>query len=149
MQALTQTHLEDKNIAAPGIHPPSRILLLDDNVQFCELIKEFIELKSSYQIVTVHNGVDGVRKIMAEDFDMIACDMMMPRLSGDMFYRAVQRVRPNLCERFVFITGNHTNPSVLDFINEANGLMLSKPFPMHDLLDLFGFVKLRSLIRSS
>ena len=141
---------EEDQCAPPPEQPTKkRILLLDDDVQLCETIKGFIEFKSSHQVVSAHNGVEGVRQVIAGDFDLIACDMMMPRLSGDMFYRAVQRVRPYLCERFVFITGNHMNDRVADFINEIGGVMLSKPFPMEALLDALGFVTLRNLIRSA
>jgi CheY-like chemotaxis protein len=93
----------------------------------------------------VHNGVEGVREIIAGDFEVIVCDMMMPKLAGDMFYLAVERMRPYLCERFIFITGQQGNSKVLGFINKVGGLMLAKPFPMNDLLDLVGFVQLREL----
>ena len=39
-------------------------------------------------------GVEGVHEVLASEFDAILCDMQMPTLPGDMFYRAVERMRP-------------------------------------------------------
>lgn len=121
-----------------------RILLLEDDVQLSEIIREFL-ISYGYEVVSVFNGVEGIREIIAGDFWVIVCDMMMPKLAGDMFYLAVERMRPCLCERFIFITGQQGNPKVLGFINRVGGIMLTKPFPMNDLLDLVGFVQLREL----
>lgn len=133
-----------QTVAEPVQNHSKRILLLEDDAQLSEIIKEFLVMYG-YEIVSVHNGVEGVREIIAGDFEVIVCDMMMPKLAGDMFYLAVERMRPYLCERFIFITGQQGNSKVLNFINKVGGLMLTKPFPLNDLLDLIGFVQLREL----
>jgi DNA-binding response OmpR family regulator len=131
-------------VAESARNHAKRILLLEDDTQLSEIIREFLVMYN-YEVVSVQNGVEGVREIIAGDFDVIICDMMMPKLAGDMFYLAVERMRPYLCERFIFITGQQGNSKVLDFINKIAGIMLTKPFPMNDLLDLAGFVQLREL----
>src|ERR1700683_4966171 len=95
-----------------------KILLLEDDEDFRNIIKEFLELHL-YQVVTVRNGVEGVREIMASDFEVILCDMMMPTLPGDMFYLAVERMRPHLCDRFIFMTGYKGDGKVADFIKKV------------------------------
>jgi len=131
-------------VEEPSRNQKKRILLLEDDVQLSEIIKEFL-IMYGYEVVSVSNGVEGIREIIAGDFEVIVCDMMMPKLAGDMFYLAVERMRPFLCERFIFITGQQGNPKVLGFINKVGGIMLTKPFPMNDLIDLVGFVQLRDL----
>ena len=69
-----------------------KILLLEDDEDFRNIIKDFLE-SNFYNVVTAKNGVEGVREIMASDFEVILCDMMMPTLPGDMFYLAVERMR--------------------------------------------------------
>jgi CheY-like chemotaxis protein len=59
-----------------------------------------------YQVTNVPLGAEGVQQVLASDFDAIVCDMVMPNFPGDMFYLAVQRARPHLCQRFIFITGH-------------------------------------------
>jgi CheY-like chemotaxis protein len=129
-----------------GASKPPRILLLEDDREFQEILQECLET-NAYEVVAVPNGADGVREIMAhEDFDVIVCDMMMPSLPGDMFYLAVERMRPHLCNRFIFITGFNGNPKVSEFIARIKGTMLPKPFHVDDLLDLICFVRVRTEI---
>ncbi len=139
--------------AAPnplGLHGPKpitsgsqKILLLEDDPSFKEIIKDFLT-DSGFTVQAVQNGVEGVHEVLANDFEVILTDMMMPTLPGDMFYRAVERMRPHLCERFVFMTGHRGNGKVNDFIANVNGIILTKPFHVDDLLEMIAFVRLRS-----
>ena len=73
-----------------------RILLLEDDPDFKGILTDVLE-QNDYTVVAVQNGAEGVREVMKADFDAIICDMMMPGLPGDMFYLAVERMRPALC----------------------------------------------------
>jgi CheY-like chemotaxis protein len=54
------------------------ILLLDDDSDLADTLKLLLESRN-FVVTTVANGVDGLREIMSLDFDVIICDMMMPR----------------------------------------------------------------------
>ena len=120
-----------------------KILLLEDDEQFSDTLKTFLE-SHFFEVVAVRNGVEGVREVMAGDFEIIICDMMMPTLPGDMFYLAVERMRPHLCSRFIFITGLRGHPKINEFIKRVNGTILSKPFHVDDLLEIIGFLQVSS-----
>jgi DNA-binding NtrC family response regulator len=122
-----------------------KVLLLEDDPQFKDIMKEFLS-SHDFDVVAVQNGVEGVHEVLAHDFEVILCDMMMPTLPGDMFFRAVERMRPHLCDRFIFMTGHRGNPKVNDFIRTVNGTMLSKPFHVDDLLEMIAFVQVRSAV---
>jgi CheY-like chemotaxis protein len=112
---------------------PKLVLLLEDDVEFGEMLSVFLE-SHSFSVVRVTNGADGLRQIMANNFDIILCDMVMPNLPGDMFYLAVQRTKPHLCKRFIFMTGHQADPKWDGFIRKVCGIMLWKPFQLADLL---------------
>lgn len=122
-----------------------KILLLEDDPQFRDIMRDFLA-ESGYEVIAVQNGVEGVHEVLASDFEVILCDMMMPTLPGDMFYRAVERMRPHLCDRFIFMTGHRGNPKVSDFIRSVHGTMLAKPFQVEDLLELIAFVQVRMAV---
>ena len=111
-----------------------RVLLLDDDSVLREIITDFLA-ESGYKVVPVQNGGEGVREVLAGDFALVLCDFNMPSLAGDMFYRAVERIRPELCRRFVFMTGHRDDAKTNDFIAKVDGLVLWKPFPMNALLE--------------
>ncbi len=125
--------------------PRGTVLLLEDDSQFKEIMYDFLH-SHGYKVVSVQNGVEGVHEVLANDFEVILCDMMMPTLPGDMFFRAVERMRPHLCNRFIFMTGHRSNAKVTDFIRTVNGTILSKPFHVDDLLEMIAFVQVRTAV---
>ena len=117
----------------PRVGKTLRILMLEDDEQLAETLKSFLE-SNACKVTQVENGVEGLRRIMDEDFDLVLCDMVMPRFPGDKFYLAVERVKPALCRRFLFMTGHRAETQYETFIQEIGGLMLWKPFWPHELL---------------
>src|SRR5438067_3722352 len=115
------------------------ILLLDDDIDLADTLKHLLE-SHNFVVTTVKNGVEGLHEIMRLDFDLIMCDMMMPAMAGDMFYKAVERTKPHLCERFIFITGHADNPKVTEFLSKTDALALYKPVNAEDLLRTISFV---------
>jgi len=107
--------------------------MLEDDSQCAEMLRSFLE-SHSFQVTCVTNGADGVRQILDQDFDVLLCDLFMPHLPGDMFYMAVERTKPRLCARFLFITGYGANPKYEGFIRKVKAPVLLKPFPMSELL---------------
>ena len=111
-----------------------RILILEDDAALSLILKAALE-NQRYLVTVVSNGADGLKKILADDFTIILCDMVMPNFPGDMFYLAVERARPHLCKRFIFMTGHQGDRKIEQFIRRIRGLMLWKPFEMHVLFD--------------
>ena len=111
------------------------ILLLDDDIELADTLKALLESRN-FVVTTAGNGVEGLREIMDMDFDVIICDMVMPSLPGDMFYLAVQKTKPHLCDRFVFITGHSDNPRVDAFLKKTNGHVLIKPVLTDELVPM-------------
>jgi two-component system, NtrC family, sensor kinase len=116
--------------------PPDKrkILVLDDDKDFIFLLREFL-IEQHFEVIAVENGVEGVKQVMATDFDIILCDMAMPKLSGDMFYLAVERTKPHLCKRFIFMTGHSGDAKITEFIRRVRGLVLWKPFELYMLTE--------------
>jgi len=111
------------------------ILLVEDDPDLAVLLKDYLEAYF-YRVTSVANGVAGLKAILDSDFDVILCDVVMPKMAGDMFYYAVERVQPHLCERFIFITAHGESPRVLEFLNQVSEMVLMKPFHLDDLLEM-------------
>lgn len=118
------------------------VLVLEDDIFFNDIIRDFL-CENGYSVTVVHGGLEGVFEVQARDFDVIVCDMMMPGMPGDEFYRAVEEARPHLCERFVFMTGLGGNEEANEFIKSVNGCGILKPLPLDDLLETIRFVENR------
>ena len=107
-----------------------KVLLLEDRDDFREVLRDYL-VSCSYQVVSVNSGIEGLREIMTNGgFDLIICDMLMPRMGGEMFYWAVTRVRPATRDRFIFFTGHKNNPAIEFFFKRVNAKVLFKPFKL-------------------
>ncbi len=115
------------------------ILLLDDDQELADTLKALLE-QHNFVVTTVTNGAAGLREIMVFDFDVILCDMQMPHMRGDMFYLAVQKTKPHLCKRFIFVTAHKDDPRVSEFLQKINGEALFKPVSTEDLIRTISLV---------
>ncbi|MBM3821722.1 MAG: response regulator [Verrucomicrobia bacterium] len=110
-----------------------RVLVVDDDVELCLMYKELLACQG-YIPMTAPNGVEALRLIMKEDIDAVICDLMMPHMAGDMFYLAVERVKPHLCKRFVFVTAYEGHPNFEAFFKKINAIVLYKPVTLGRLM---------------
>src|SRR5450759_377746 len=58
-----------------------RILLADDDVELCEMLKEYLAAEG-FALVAAHDGETVLEKARGSAFDLIILDVMMPRKNG-------------------------------------------------------------------
>jgi len=116
-----------------------RVLLLEDDDDLAVTIRDLLSTRN-YLVDRVRNGAEGLKRILAEDYHAIVCDMVMPSFPGDMFYLAVERSKPHLCRRFVFTTGHRADQRIYKFLKEVKALVVWKPFQAHELFDAVDLV---------
>ena len=127
-EEIATLDVDVEEVAAP-VGPTLKVLLLEDRDDFREVLRDYL-VSCGYQVISVKSGVEGLREIMKQPFDLIICDMMMPQIGGEMFYWAVTRVRPAAGQRFIFFTGHKNNPPIEFFFQRVNATVLFKPFKM-------------------
>ena len=135
--------MPSQSASAPPELEIKSILLLDDDTELADTLKELLESRN-FVVTTVGNGGDGLREVLEVDFDVIICDMMMPGMPGDMFFLAVQKTKPALAKRFLFVTGHADNPKVDAFLKSIDALVLLKPVLVEDLLRMVSLVLQRT-----
>ncbi|MDD3345154.1 MAG: response regulator [Candidatus Omnitrophica bacterium] len=59
-----------------------KILIIDDEENFCNLVKKNVERTGEFEVCTATNGDDGVRMIKEIKPDLILLDIVMPGLDG-------------------------------------------------------------------
>ncbi len=59
----------------------AKILLIDDDVELCELLKEFLQ-SESFEVTIANDGRAGLERLSDEHPDLIVMDIMMPKLNG-------------------------------------------------------------------
>ena len=60
-----------------------KVLIVDDNKDFCELLKEFLSKRPEFKVVGVgHNGVEALDMLQSTKPDVLVLDIIMPHLDG-------------------------------------------------------------------
>lgn len=109
------------------------ILVVDDDQQLASAV-QWILADENYLVDVAHDGQEAWAKMLLGQYDVVVCDLMMPRVRGDEFYLKAKALRPELADRFVFITGFASNPGVNDFLTRIDLPYLVKPFPIEALI---------------
>lgn len=58
-----------------------KILMVDDDVDFCSAVKLLLESKA-YEVVLAHDGKEGLDRARIERPDLVILDVMMPKMNG-------------------------------------------------------------------
>jgi DNA-binding response OmpR family regulator len=58
-----------------------KVLVVDDDVDFCEATKLLLDSKG-YEVILAHDGKEGLEKVRAGRPDLVILDVMMPEMNG-------------------------------------------------------------------
>lgn len=112
----------------------SKIVLIEDNNEMRENIKEILEL-ADYTVFEAENGKKGVELIKSKLPDLILCDIMMPELDG---YGVLYMVSKNIKTAsipFIFLTAKTEKEDFRKGMNMGADDYITKPFDDTELLD--------------
>ena len=109
-----------------------RILVVDDERLVLQLLGEMLGA-DHHTVDTVGDGTQALERLRRTSYDLILSDVRMPYLDGPGLYRALERRLPDLCRRFVLMTGDVLSAEVQTFLEQTGVPGLSKPFDRSEL----------------
>jgi signal transduction histidine kinase len=110
--------------ASSGRIPTSRILVVDDEPLVARSLSRMLR---GHELVLASDGEAALWECLSRDFDLILCDVMMPRLDGVGFHAALAEHRPALARRIVFMTGGTFTPATREFLSQVPNALVEKP----------------------
>jgi DNA-binding response OmpR family regulator len=120
---------------ARTVHPEplKAILVVDDDQQLTSAL-QWILRDENYLVDVAFDGQEALLKVKVHEYDAVICDLMMPRVRGDEFYLQTKKLRPQLEDRFIFITGFAADSELKSFLDDNHLTHLAKPFPIKELI---------------
>ena len=109
------------------------LLVVDDMAQLASAVVDALR-DAGYVIDCAADGEEALAKVLALSFDLVICDLKMPRLDGKAFYRQLEAAAPALAARVIFVTGDVAGTDAEQFLKESGCRWLAKPFRLRDLL---------------
>jgi PAS domain S-box-containing protein len=125
--AITAKYLRPIGDEEHDFHAPKlRLLVIDDEVAIAMTLQDIL---LDYAVTVAVSARDALELFRSgRSFDAILCDLMMPDVTGPELYRAACRERPELANRFIFMTGGAFTEHARDFLEHTSCQTLSKPF---------------------
>lgn len=111
-----------------------RIFIVDDE----ETIRTFLYdlLSDTHEVRLFGSGLEVVKAMQSEDFDLCICDLRMPEMDGIEVYHWVCENMPEHSRDFIFITGDTYGPAAQAFLEKVHPKALFKPFKIDQILSL-------------
>ena len=135
-------------------HSPSsagRILVVEDEPTVARLIADVLE-DANFQVDVLLDGRQAIARASREQYDLIICDMKMPGLDGQHFYKTLQRAGIHLPKPFLFVTGDVVSSHMREFLEYSKTPHLAKPFRIEELSekvwDVLGHTAPRNTVAS-
>jgi len=72
-----------------------RLLIIDDDVELCALVRENIE-QESFEIEAVHDPEQGLRRITNGNYSLLILDVMLPRMNGFELLKKIRAIPSRL-----------------------------------------------------
>ena len=110
-----------------------RVLVVEDEPALAVAVSEAL-VDAGFAVDRAGDGEEGLTRLTEARYDLIVCDLKMPRIDGMQFYRAMAAATPALARRVIFVTGDVAGTDAERFLEETGCRWLSKPFRLGDLL---------------
>ena len=112
----------------------SKILVIEDEAAIRRvLIKIISEESDSYDVEEAENGLDGIEKIKDNDYDLVLCDIKMPKMDGVEVLEKAKKIQPEI--PFVMISGHGDLDTAVNTMSLGAFDYISKPPDLNRLLN--------------
>ncbi|MGC6525823.1 MAG: sigma-54-dependent transcriptional regulator [Flavobacteriaceae bacterium] len=112
----------------------SKILIIEDEEAIRRvLVKILTEENKDYQVSESEDGLAGIELIKASDFDLILCDIKMPKMDGVEVLEAVKKIKPEI--PIVMISGHGDLDTAVNTMRLGAYDYISKPPDLNRLLN--------------
>ncbi|MDN3593360.1 sigma-54-dependent transcriptional regulator [Zunongwangia endophytica] len=112
----------------------SKILLIEDEAAIRRvLVKILNEENKDYNVTEAEDGLAGMELIKKEDFDLVLCDIKMPKMDGVEVLEATNKIKPEI--PFLMISGHGDLDTAVQTMRMGAFDYISKPPDLNRLLN--------------
>jgi two-component system cell cycle sensor histidine kinase/response regulator CckA len=111
------------------------ILIVEDEAALASAMADALS-DVGYVTERAADGEEALARITDRRFDLVICDLKMPRLDGRAFHRRLSTIEPEMAKRVVFVSGEVDLGGSEEFFRESGCRWLAKPFRLADLLNV-------------
>jgi len=107
-----------------------RILIIEDDITIAEMVRDFLVIDGFDVFISI-DGADGYKKALAEKFDLILLDLMLPNMSG---YEICRNIRDEIDAPILMVTAKGGDADKIRGLGLGADDYISKPFSPTELV---------------
>lgn len=112
----------------------SKILIIEDEAAIRRVLRKIIsEENDAYQVAEAEDGLLGLEMIMKQDYDLVLCDIKMPKMDGVEVLEKVKKIKPEI--PMVMISGHGDLDTAVNTMRLGAFDYISKPPDLNRLLN--------------
>ncbi len=112
----------------------SKILIIEDEAAIRRVLTKILsEENKEYKLFEAEDGLEGIEKIKNEDFDLVLCDIKMPKMDGIEVLDAVKKIKPEI--PIIMISGHGDLDTAVQAMKMGAFDYISKPPDLNRLLN--------------
>jgi DNA-binding NtrC family response regulator len=111
----------------------SRILVVDDNEQFCQNVTDILEVRG-YEVVTAYDGFKALELVKRNGFGLVLMDVKMPVMDGVETFKKVKETAPGT--PVIMVTAFAVEDLIREALREGAFGSLKKPLDFDQLFEL-------------
>ncbi len=111
----------------------SKILVVDDNKEFCKNVTDILEMRG-YEVMTAHDGFQGLEMVKQDGFDLVLMDIRMPAMNGVETFKRLKEIAPET--RVIMVTAFAVEDLIREALREGAYGILNKPLDFDELFEL-------------
>ena len=112
----------------------SKILIIEDEAPIRRVLNKILSEESeTYLVQEAEDGLQGVEMVKNEDFDLILCDIKMPKMDGVEVLEAIKKMKPEI--PMVMISGHGDLDTAVNTMRLGAFDYISKPPDLNRLLN--------------
>lgn len=112
----------------------SKILIIEDESAIRRVLTKILsEENSTYEVSEAEDGLEGIELVKKDDYDLILCDIKMPKMDGVEVLEAVKKIKPEI--PIVMISGHGDLDTAVNTMRLGAFDYISKPPDLNRLLN--------------
>jgi signal transduction histidine kinase/CheY-like chemotaxis protein len=125
--------ITSRPITSPRVVAGAAVLLVEDESPLANAVMDALT-DEGYAADWAPDGEQALARVTERAYDVVICDLKMPKRDGIAFYKGLAESVPRLSRHVIFVTGDVAGTKAEQFLNETGCRWLAKPFRLGDLM---------------
>ncbi len=107
---------------------PNRVLIIDDDIELCQLLKKCVE-KENNTAELAHTGTVGLKLALQGNYQLIVLDVMLPEMDG---FQVLEKIRSISAIPVLMLTAKTASTDKVNGLRSGADDYLTKPFVVEE-----------------